>query len=97
MAATEKDLDSSEESRRKLIIVNAHYDLAVKLREKGANPNVEDIAGTGALYAAVDMNSMQWIQGRPQPILSDSIDGSELVRILLQKGAVPMRAFGATR
>jgi len=70
-------------------IINAHYDLAVKLLEKGANPNVVDIAGMGALYAAVDMNSMQWIQGRPQPILTDSIDGPELVRILLQKGAVP--------
>ena len=70
-------------------IINAHYDLAVKLLEKGANPNVVDIAGMGALYAAVDMNSMQWIQGHPQPILTDSIDGPELVRILLQKGANP--------
>jgi ankyrin repeat protein len=70
-------------------IINAHYDLAVKLLEKGANPNVVDLAGMGALYAAVDMNSMQWIQGHPQPILTDSIDGSELVRILLTKGADP--------
>ncbi len=70
-------------------IINAHYDLAVMLLEKGANPNVVDLAGTGALYAAVDMNSMQWIQGRPQPILKDSIDGPELVRRLLQKGADP--------
>ena len=67
-------------------------DLAVKLLEKGANPNVVDLAGMGALYAAVDMNSMQWIQGHPQPILTDSIDGTELVRILLQKGADPNAA-----
>jgi ankyrin repeat protein len=70
-------------------IINAHYDLAVKLLEKGANPNVVDLAGMGALYAAVDMNSMQWIQGRPQPILTDSIDAPELIRALLQKGANP--------
>ncbi len=73
-------------------IINVHYDLAVKLLEKGANPNVVDIAGMGALYAAVDMNSMQWVQGRPQPILTDTIDGAELVRLLLQKGADPTRA-----
>jgi ankyrin repeat protein len=42
-----------------------------------------------ALYAAADMNSLQWVQGRPAPILSDSLDGSDLVRLLLQKGADP--------
>jgi ankyrin repeat protein len=70
-------------------IINAHYDLAVKLLEKGADPNVTDLAGMGPLYAAVDMNSMQWIQGRPQPILTDSIDAPEVVRALLAKGANP--------
>ena len=47
----------------------SHYDLAAVLLEKGADPNVVDIAGMGALYAAVDMNSLQWVQGRPAPIL----------------------------
>ena len=45
-------------------IINSHYDLAAVLIEKGADPNVVDIAGMGALYAAVDMNSLQWVQGR---------------------------------
>ena len=53
-------------------IINSHYDLAAMLLEKGANPNVVDIAGMGALYAAVDMNSLQWVQGRPAPILTDT-------------------------
>ena len=52
-------------------IINVHYDLAAVLLDKGADPNVVDGAGMGALYAAVDMNSLQWVQGRPAPILSD--------------------------
>ena len=55
-------------------IINSHYDLAAVLLEKGADPNVVDIAGMAALYAAVDMNSLQWVQGRPAPILTDRLD-----------------------
>jgi uncharacterized protein len=70
-------------------IINAHYELALKLLDKGADPNVSDLAGMGALYAAVDMNSMQWIQGHPQPILTDAIDAPDVVTALLKKGANP--------
>jgi ankyrin repeat protein len=70
-------------------IINTHFDLAAMLLEKGANPNVADIAGMAALYAAVDMNTLQWVQGRPAPILTDQLDGPELVTLLLQKGADP--------
>ena len=70
-------------------IINVHYDLAAVLIEKGANPNVLDLAGMGALYAAADMNSLQWVQGRPAPIFADKLDGVDIVRLLLQKGADP--------
>ena len=70
-------------------IINVHYDLAAMLLDKGADPNVVDGAGMGALYAAVDMNSLQWVQGRPAPILTDKLDGSDLVKRLLAKGANP--------
>jgi ankyrin repeat protein len=70
-------------------IINVHYDLAAMLLEKGADPNVVDGAGMGALYAAVDMNSLQWVQGRPAPILTDKLDGVDLVKRLLAKGANP--------
>jgi ankyrin repeat protein len=70
-------------------IINSHYDLAAVLIEKGANPNVVDIAGMGALYAAVDMNSLQWVQGRPAPILTDKLDGVDVVKLLLDRGADP--------
>lgn len=68
-------------------IINSHYDLAAVLLEKGANPNIVDIAGMGALYAAVDMNSLQWVQGRPAPILTDKIDAVDVVKLLLDRGA----------
>ena len=70
-------------------IINVHYDLAAMLLDKGADPNVVDGAGMGALYAAVDMSSLQWVQGRPAPILSDQMDGADLVKRLLAKGANP--------
>jgi ankyrin repeat protein len=70
-------------------IINVHYDLAAVLLEKGADPNVVDIAGMGALYAAVDMNSLQWVQGRPAPILTDTLDGVDVVKRLLDRGANP--------
>jgi ankyrin repeat protein len=70
-------------------IINVHYDLAAMLLEKGANPNIVDGSGMAALYAAVDMNSLQWVQGRPAPILSDKFDGVDLVKLLLEKGADP--------
>lgn len=70
-------------------IINSHYDLAAVLLEKGADPNIVDIAGMGALYAAVDMNSLQWVQGRPAPILTDALDGADVVRLLLDRGANP--------
>jgi ankyrin repeat protein len=70
-------------------VINSHYDLAALLLERGADPNVADIAGMGALYAAVDMNSLQWVQGRPAPILTDDLDAADLVKLLLARGANP--------
>jgi ankyrin repeat protein len=70
-------------------IINSHYDLAAVLLEKGADPNVVDVAGMGALYAAVDMNSLQWVQGRPAPILTDRLDAVDLVKRLLDRKADP--------
>jgi ankyrin repeat protein len=70
-------------------IINSHNDLAAMLLERGADPNVADVAGMAALYAAVDMNSLQWVQGRPAPILIDRLDAVDVVRLLLQRGADP--------
>jgi ankyrin repeat protein len=70
-------------------VINTHYDLAAMLLERGADPNIADIAGEAALYSAVDMNSLQWVQGRPAPILNDRLDAVDLVKVLLARGANP--------
>ncbi len=55
-----------------LAILNGHFDAAVALLEKGANPNIPDKNGMTALYAAVDMNTIQTVWGRPMPLLEDA-------------------------
>ena len=46
-------------------IINAHYDFAAMLLDKGADPNVADSTGTTALYFLVDMHTLGGMQGRP--------------------------------
>ena len=46
-------------------IINAHFDTAAVLIEKGADPNVADSTGTTALYSAVDMHTMGPMLSRP--------------------------------
>jgi ankyrin repeat protein len=70
-----------------IAIINLHYDAAALLLDKGANPNLVDITGMGPLYAAVNMNTLQWIQGRPAPALSGKVDAAALVNKLIDKGA----------
>ena len=70
-------------------IINAHFDLAAMLLEHGANPNITDHTGMAALYAAVEWNTLQWVQSRPAPIWKDTLDGAGLVKRLLAHGANP--------
>ena len=70
-------------------IINVHFDLAAMLLEKGADPNIADTSGMAALYAAVEMNTLQWVQSRPAPILRDTLDGAAIVKRLLARGADP--------
>jgi ankyrin repeat protein len=70
-------------------IINAHFDLAAMLVEHGADPNIADHTGMAALYAAVEWNTLQWVQSRPAPIWRDTLDGTGLVKVLLAHGANP--------
>lgn len=72
-----------------IAIINAHYDLAAMLLEKGADPNVADSAGMAAVYALVDMNTLGNMQGRPQPKLESKITPESLLQLLIKKGANP--------
>jgi cytohesin len=72
-----------------LAIINAHYDLAALLLEKGANPDVPDVTGMTPLYAAVDMNTLQFMHGRPTSRPTGRLLPVDLVKLLLARGAKP--------
>jgi ankyrin repeat protein len=72
-----------------LAIINSHYDTAALLLEKGANPNIGDSAGMAALFAAVDMNTLIEIYGRPPRKTSDQLSALGLIKKLLDGRANP--------
>ena len=72
-----------------LAILNGHYDTAALLLEKGADPNVADSAGMAALYAAVDMNTLGEVYGRPSRPSSDKLNALQLMQVLFEHGANP--------
>jgi len=72
-----------------LAILNGHFDTAAMLTEKGADPNIADSTGMAALYAAVDMNTLGEIYGRPGRKSTDKLTALDLMPILLAHGANP--------
>jgi len=64
-------------------------DLMKILLDKGADPNIADATGMAALYAAVDMNTLGWGHGRPDPKPHGELGSLDIVRILLARGADP--------
>jgi ankyrin repeat protein len=74
-------------------IINGHHDVAALLLEKGADPNVADETGMAALYAAVDLNTLPYMHGRPAPKPSGQLSTVDLVGVLLQHGADPNQAL----
>jgi ankyrin repeat protein len=77
-----------------LAIENAHNDVAGRLLEYGADPNVADSTGTAALYAAVEMNRLGEAPGRPAPKRTGMTD-VDLVKNLLDYGADPNARLSA--
>jgi ankyrin repeat protein len=73
-----------------IAIINANFDEAAALVEKGANPNIGDKeAKMAALYAAVDMHRLAIGHGRPNTKPSGNLDAVDLIKILLAHGADP--------
>jgi ankyrin repeat protein len=72
-----------------LAITNGHFDTAALLIEKGTNTNLADSAGMAPLYAAVDMNTLGEIFGRPGRVSHDKLSASDLAKLLLEHGADP--------
>jgi uncharacterized protein len=73
-----------------IAIINAHYEFADLLLRAGADPNVVDeVAGMGPLYAAVDMHRLAVGHGRGNPTQIGLLDSVDVARLLLEHGADP--------
>src|SRR5262249_29632623 len=70
-----------------MALINAHYDTAAILAEAGADANLADRWGRTALYAAIDMHTLEPSTTRPAPREGDKLNGLDLARILLERGA----------
>jgi ankyrin repeat protein len=72
-----------------LALINGHYDVAGALVEAGTNPNLLDYVGRGALYAAIDFNTMP-ASNRPAPqVIEQKLSALDVARMLLERGADP--------
>ena len=70
-------------------LINGHYDTAAAMLDGGADPNLTDYTGRGALYAAVDFNTMPH-SNRPAPdVIHNEHSSLDLINRLLELGADP--------
>ena len=67
-------------------ILNTHYDVAKLLIDRGADLNIVNKDGRGALFVAVDMHTVDW-SPRPARREVDQTTSLDLVRWLIAKGA----------
>jgi uncharacterized protein len=68
--------------------LNFSFDVGALLVKKGAELNVWDTWGRSPLYAVVDMNTLP-TGGRADRPSSDATSGTELVKMMLERGANP--------
>jgi ankyrin repeat protein len=78
-----------------LATINSHYDLAALLVEKRADLDRADSTGMTPLYAAVDMNTLAFMHGRPTSRPSGELNSVDLIKLLLARGAKPDLALTA--
>ncbi len=68
-------------------LINGHYDVAAALVEAGTDPNLVDETGRGALYAAIDFNTMP-SSNRPAPaVLHNAHSALDVAAMLIARGA----------
>ena len=65
---------------------NRHYQLAVYLLDRGANPNTANAKGWTPLYLATDNRN---IEGGEYPVRQGDMDHLDFIKILLDRGADP--------
>ncbi|PYS32087.1 MAG: hypothetical protein DMG14_35470, partial [Acidobacteria bacterium] len=69
-------------------LLNANFDVAAYLIQKGANVNKWDWYGQTPLYAAVDLNTLPH-GGRPDRPSLDETSSLQVIQMLLEAGANP--------
>jgi ankyrin repeat protein len=92
LAESRADLNASDPdgtTAMVVAIINGHYDVGAMLAERGADPNIADTAGMAALYAAVDMNTLGEVYGRPGRKSTSKVTALQLMDVLLAHGADP--------
>jgi ankyrin repeat protein len=68
-------------------LINGHYDVAAALVAAGADPNLVDYTGRGALYAAADFNTMP-SSNRPAPYVTQNDHTAlDIGQMLIEHGA----------
>jgi ankyrin repeat protein len=69
-------------------IMNKKYTFAKFLLDRGANPNLADVKGRAALYAAIDIRNEDY-SAMPARKEDDPLPSFEIVKALLARGANP--------
>jgi len=69
-------------------ILNKKYTYAKYLLDHGANPNIADVRGRAALYAAIDMRNEDY-SALPAHKEDDPLPSLDLIQALLDRGANP--------
>jgi ankyrin repeat protein len=69
-------------------ILNKRYTYAKFLLDRGADPNIADVRGRAALYAAIDMRNQDY-SAMPAHKEDDPLPSLNLIQALLEKGGNP--------
>jgi ankyrin repeat protein len=81
-------VDADNTSGLVVSILNKRYSYAKFLLDRGADPNIADVRGRAALYAAIDMRNQDY-SALPAHPDDDPLPSLDLVKALLDHGANP--------
>jgi ankyrin repeat protein len=81
-------VDADNTSALVVSILNKRYSYAKFLLDRGADPNIADVRGRAALYAAIDMRNEDY-SAMPNHKETDPLPSLDLIQALLDHGANP--------